>query len=320
MILLLPALADIKAALPEAKLTLLTGERCADVAKMCPAINEVMVVDRVAMRDGPVVKAVWGMMSLARELRRRRFDLVVDFHSFRETNLLTWVSRAKWRFGMKRHGAAYWSWCFNTRPVLEDKRLHVGEMFRRVVQGIPGLPSPGPAATLSPSHESGRRLLITDDAAGDEPRLALYVDAPAPERVWPPERFAEVADFAIENWGVQVVVLSGREGEPLAERVKKASRNANAIATFTNVAIPQLAGLIASSRLLISNDTGPMHLGPALDVPTLGLFSVGYPEHFRPTGPQDKFLRANPIDKIEVKGVIEVMEQMWAIADRDLRR
>jgi hypothetical protein len=54
-------------------------------------------------------------------------------------------------------------------------------------------------------------------------------------------------------------------------------------------------------------------------VRTLGLFSVGYPEHFRPIGPNDRFLRANPIEKIETKDVIAVVDEMWAIADPGLR-
>jgi ADP-heptose:LPS heptosyltransferase len=71
--------------------------------------------------------------------------------------------------------------------------------------------------------------------------------------------------------------------------------------------------------LLISNDTGPMHIGPAVGVPTLGLFSVGYPVHFRPTGLSDRFLQANPIDGIEVHKVIETVTEMWVTACRDLR-
>jgi ADP-heptose:LPS heptosyltransferase len=86
------------------------------------------------------------------------------------------------------------------------------------------------------------------------------------------------------------------------------------------VTVLEVAALIDSSRLLISNDTGPMHFGPAVGVLTLGLFSVGYPEHFRPAGPNDRFLRANPIEKIQVSDVIETVEQMWATADPDLRR
>jgi ADP-heptose:LPS heptosyltransferase len=280
VILLLPALRSLKAAFPDARLTFLTGHRCAPLANLCPQIDEVIAVDRVAMRDGPVWRALRKMAGLVREIRGNRFDIVVDFHSFRETNLLTWVSGAPVRVGMKRYNAPYLSFCF----IPDDLRTWAG-------QNLP---------------------------AG--PKIALYADAPVGDRVWPPERFASVADFAVERLGATVLVFSGEEGSGLAERVRKASRIPARMLTFTSVTIPELAALIASTQLLVSNDTGPMHLGPALGVPTLGLFSVGYPEHFRPTGPADRFLRANPIDGISVAAVIEAVDQMWAIADPDLQR
>src|SRR6185369_5679286 len=87
VILLLPALASLKERFPDSELTLLTGHRCAPIAKLCPAIDHVIEVDRVAMRDGPVWRALRQMARLVRDVKRRRFDLVVDFHSFRETNL-----------------------------------------------------------------------------------------------------------------------------------------------------------------------------------------------------------------------------------------
>src|SRR3989449_10581265 len=135
-VLLLPALSLLKRAFPDARLTLLTGHRCAPVAEMCPAIDEVLTVDRLEMRDGPLLEALRDIQRLVRDLRRRRFDLVIDFHSFRETNLLTWLSGAPVRIGMKRYKAPYLNFCFNRPPVIEDKSLHVAAMFEKAVETI----------------------------------------------------------------------------------------------------------------------------------------------------------------------------------------
>src|SRR5437762_477403 len=94
IILLLPALSQLKNSFPESHLTFLTGHRCASIAELCPAIDDVISLDRVALRDGPIGGAIFEMARLLRDIRRRRFDLLVDFHSFRETNLLTWLSGA----------------------------------------------------------------------------------------------------------------------------------------------------------------------------------------------------------------------------------
>jgi ADP-heptose:LPS heptosyltransferase len=311
VILLLPALALLKQKFPNSELVLLTGQPCAPIAEMCPAVDHVIAVDRLAMRDGPIWRALWDMVALIRDVRCKHFDIVVDFHSFRETNLLTWLSGASVRIGLKRYRAPYLGFCFNTQPVAEDKRLHVAEMFRKVADSVP---SDGEVAA---GVEPAIRVVPENTSRAN---VVLFVDAPVPERIWPAERFAAVADFVIEKLNAEVTVVSSKEKGGLAARVRMTSRNREKLAVRTDLSLPDLARVIAGAQLLISNDTGPMHLGPAIGVPTLGLFSVGYPEHFRPIGSRDRFLRANPIEQIQVEDVVKTVEEMWVIADRDLRR
>ena len=340
VVLLLPALSSLKHAFPDIRLTLLTGNLCAPLAEMCPAIDEVLAVDRVAMRDGPVRTALRDIHRLVRDVRRRRFDLVIDFHSFRETNLLTWLSGAPVRIGMKKYKSPYLRFCFNKPPVSEDKSLHVSAMFEKVVEATISLLADeswrceararqGEASREAPGWSVRRQtksLSIPDEMlqwanelSSNKLRLALYVDAPVTERIWPPERFAAIADFAIERWAALPIVMSGQRRQDLIQRLKRASRNADQLAVFSDITIPQLAALIASARIFISNDTGPMHIGPAVGVRTLGLFSVGYPEHFRPMGLNDSVLRGNPIEKIQTTDVIAIANEMWITAGPNLR-
>ncbi len=320
VILLLPALVSLKDRFPDSELTFLTGHRCAPIAELYPEIDHVIGVDRVMMRDGPVWRALWEMSRLVREIKRQRFDLVVDFHSFRETNLLTWLSGAPVRIGMKRDRAAYLSFCFNRPPVLEDKSLHVAEMFQKIVDAVAESEH-----ELKPrDYILGRKHYLEPVVASFSQRqvrtVVLFVDAPVPERRWPPEHFAAVADFVIEHLHAAVIVISSKENSELADRVWKGSRNPATLSIFTDLTLSQLASVIASAHLLVSNDTGPMHIGPAFGVPTLGLFSVGYPEHFRPIGSHDRFLRANPIEGIKVQDVIKTVAEMWTTVDRGLLR
>src|SRR5215467_488727 len=183
VILLLPALARLKARYPNAHLTLLTDERCAPLAEMCPYIDEVMPVNRLAMRDGPLLPSIKAIANLIGDIRRRRFDVVIDFLSFRETNLLTWISGAAYRLGMKRHDRSYLSFCFNRPPVFEDKTLHVADMFQLMVTAVAG----------NRGEETPLGSLILPDSARDcametvpEPLIvSLYVGAPVSVRRWP---------------------------------------------------------------------------------------------------------------------------------------
>ena|SRR5437867_6400230 len=298
VVLLLPALTQLKACYPQARLTLLTDARCAPLGDMCPSIDEVIGVDLLDMRDGPVVPALKNMAKLITDVQRRRFDLVIDFLSFRETNLLAWLSRAPNRLAMKRYDRAYLPFCFNMPPVPEDKSIHVAEMFQRIVNAV--TTGCGPSADIPPI------LVVPEDARQwaartipEGPLLSLYVDAPVPERRWPEDNFAALATFAAEKLGATVVILAGSK------------KNVGKFTVLNDLSIPQLSAVIARSTLLVSNDTGPMHFGPALGIPTLGLFSVGYPEHYRPLGDRSRYLRSENIQNIRVEDVIGQIREMW---------
>jgi ADP-heptose:LPS heptosyltransferase len=318
VILLLPALSTIKKSLPDAHLTLLTGHRCAAAAEMCPAVDEVISVDRIAMRDGPVWRALHDVKKLVSDIRSRQFDAVIDFHSFRETNLLAWFSRSPFRVGMRRQGASYLGFCFNQPPVDEDKSIHVAEMFLRLATALPGVrPAPLAAGYLE-VPEPARRWAAEN--LPQQPAIALYVDAPVADRRWPAESFAAVADFASERLAARPIVMLGSTGPELRDRVVRCSRYPDRLTVLEDISVPQVAAAIERCRVLLSNDTGPMHLGPALNIPTLGLFSVGIPQHFRPIGAGDLFLKGNPIEEIPAGRVIRELERMWSMADPGLPR
>jgi heptosyltransferase I len=305
IVLLLPALALLKARLPGSHLTFLTDARWASLAAMCPAIDEVFPIDRIGMRDGSYLHALSGILSFLRDLRRKQFDVAIDFHGFRETNLIAWRSGAARRLALKRADQSSFGLCFNLPPVIEDKGLHVSEMFQRVVQAF--VPEPS-------SVEVGPSLIVPPDSARwaienapMSPYAALYVDAPVKERTWPIDRFIAVSDHFTTSLGMSVVFIT-------AGRDLLLSRNG--VAVFSNLTIPRLAAIIARARILVSNDTGPMHLGPILGVPTVGIFSVGFPQHFRPLGVNDAYVQGNPIEAVRVEEVIEAVERTLAASAR----
>jgi ADP-heptose:LPS heptosyltransferase len=306
IVLLLPALTRLKAGLPGAELTFLTGHRCSPLAAMCPAIDHVMSIDRIRMRDGPIWRALADMGRLAQEVRRSKFDLLIDCHGLRETSLLVWLSGSPQRVGLKRFDQSYLSFCFNLPPVAEDKTLHVSEMFMRIAKRFSSVESSNTPSIVVPEEavEWARRSLPS------RPFVALYLEAPVTERVWPAERFAELADHVFSQWGMDVIALSGRDGAHVIQRFLTHAHHSDQFHAFSDLSVPELAAVIGASTLLVSNDTGPMHLGPALGVQTLGIFSVGIPEHFRPAGPRDGVVHGNPIESIETRQVIRKIEEM----------
>ncbi|HET9942754.1 MAG TPA: glycosyltransferase family 9 protein [Terriglobia bacterium] len=311
LILLFRALVVLKARLPESHLTLLTDLRWVPLAEMCPAIDEIIPLDRLAMRDGSLRRAIGGIVSLMSVLRRRRFDAVIDFHGFRETSLLAWWTGAPQRWGLKRFDQSFLAFCFNRPPVIEDKALHASESFLRLVASF--APASSPTNAVAPLIVPSDALRWAEGSVPDSPFAVLFVDAPVPERIWPLDRFIAVAKYFVKEYGCAAVLIGSKasESRDLPDRVR----------ALSDLSIPQLAALIDRARILVSNDTGPMHLGPALGTPTVAIFSVGIPTHFRPTGASDRYVEGSPIETVETDEVIAAITQVWESSDRrDLRR
>ena len=136
------------------------------------------------------------------------------------------------------------------------------------------------------------------------------------ERRWPSNRFAALADYVISSWGVYVLILSGASEaeERIAKEVRGLVRNYESVHLLNRLRVEELAAMIDSVSLMISNDSGPMHIGSALGVPTLGIFSLSLPLHYRPIGIHDRYIKKNLVEDVQVEEVTEIADQMWITA------
>ena len=312
VILMMPALAELKRAFPNARLTLITGSQCASIAGLCPTIDAVVPIDRKALKNKPKLKAMREIYNLIRKVRDEGFDLVVDFHSLRETNLMTWLSGARYRAGLKRSQRGYLPFCFNLEPAVQNETLHMVDTFRAVAESVVGVSASagedGPYIQVGHGAEG-----LAAQFKGPGPRVALNVGASRPPRRWPAARFSKVASHAVSLLGASVLVIGGaaEEEESLAREVQAGAENPARVHLANGLSFPEIAALIDSVDLLVSNDTGPMHIGPALGVPTIGIFAGGSPHHYRPSGGLDRCIQGNSMEEIEVEAVTGAMEEIW---------
>src|SRR3712207_6162838 len=125
VVLSLPALAAVRARFPRARVTVAVGRPGVPVVELSGCADEVKGVDRVALRDGPKPLALWHIARFVREVRRERFDFVIDLHSLSETNLLGYLSGAKSRLYARRPGRSIDSLSnFRPAPPVEDASKH----------------------------------------------------------------------------------------------------------------------------------------------------------------------------------------------------
>ena len=314
IVLLVSAVRALRQRFPSAHISALVDQRYSPVLEMCSTIDTVIPVDRIAMRDSPWWSGVRSAFRLAEGLRKAHYDLVLDFHSFRETNLLAWYSRARWRLGLRRTEPSYLPFCFNLAPVLEDQNLHVAERFHSLLEPLGAVAGKRDIMLKVPpgNRSKAEGFLREKQLARCSVLIGMNLGASAVGKMWPATNFAALADKLVRRFDVGVLFLCGPGEEHLLDQVES-SMETNRYALAGQLGLKDLAAVISQCDLLVSNDSGPMHLGPALGVPTLGLFSLSSPRHYRPLGEHSCFLRKIPVGDIQVEEVHQQVVAMMAL-------
>jgi len=306
VVLSLPALLAIRKRFPAARITVAVGKPGAEIVDLAGYANETLVVDRVGLRDGFKPLSVIRVFGLVKELRRRKFDFVIDLHSLSETNLLGFFSGASKRLYARRPGRSldYLS-NFRPRPPVEtDHRTrHLIDRYLDVLiplgveqaDRLPALKTrPADAAVLE-------RILIKAKADSGGPLVGLFPGAGHPSRRWPLKQFASLADFLIRNDRVKVLVFLGPEEREFARDIRRQFPAATII--LEQLTIAQLASAQARLAAFVSNDTGPMHVASAVGTPVVLLLDKRAPESYLPQGDRHQVIYNSVISDISVEEV-----------------
>ncbi len=243
----------------------LCEERWASVLRGSPALTKVHVLPKALLkRTLPLAELLTQWRRRIRALRDLQMDVVIDAQGLAKSALLASLSGAHQRLGHARPRAREGSWLISQRrtPVSAD---HVIDQQRAL--GLPLVRAAGPwRFPLPPWTEERAWAADWCTTHGLVRPWALNVGAGWPTKVWPATRQAEFLRGA--NRPVLVVWGSPAERTVAEELVAQVP---SAVLAPPST-IPQLAGLIAQAAVLVSGDTGPLHLALALGVPSVGLF------------------------------------------------
>ena len=279
-----PAIRGLKRMVPEAAVSLLVKPAVAELFKGHPGIDRIIVYDDKGRHAG-----LPGKWMLAGELRRGRFDFALLFQNAFEAAFLTFTAGVPRRYGYATDGRSV----LLSEPVaVPDRRvpIHQVQYYWNLLRpmGLTGAPS-APELFVTPDEERAmaRRLEqagipATDLMIGINPG-STYGGA----KRWLPERFAEVADrlcrMFSESQGKQVsVLIVGAKGEePLGREIAE-RLSARSVVLSGATTIRELMAAVKRCALLLTNDTGPMHIASALHVPIVAIFG---PTDWRTTSP-----------------------------------
>jgi heptosyltransferase-2 len=274
-----PALAGLRGAFPGARIALLAKPPVAELFRHHPDVDEVILYERPGRHEGAL-----GRLRLGGELRRRRFDAALLLQNAFDAAFLAFLARIPERAGYPTDGRRL----LLSLPVPLTRDIlqrHEVEYYLCLLDGL-GVPRPAPPVL---------KLLVTDgERAEIASRLAsLGLEPGAPivsinpgatfgsAKRWYPDRFAAVADALSEEWGAAIVVVGTPAEAPLAGEIGAATRKPP-INLAGKTTVRELMALLSLSAFLVTNDSGPMHIGAALGVPLVAIFG---PTDWRRTSP-----------------------------------
>jgi ADP-heptose:LPS heptosyltransferase len=259
LIVATPALRALRRAWPLTEITLLGRPWAAEFAVRCPYL------DRFQPFPGnpdDLADAAWDAVQAW--ARAERFDLVLHWHG-RLPPARVRLLGGRWTVGLCA-GAD----CADLDLPVPYGAQHETLRLLSTVRAL-GLPADGvqPEFWLRPADLWLAEALLPPAARG-RPLVVLHPGARHPERAWPPERFAAVADWWARQ-GAVVALVGGPADRSLSERVRARAR-APLIDLVGRTSLGLLGALVARAVLFIGNDSGPAHLATALRTPSVVIF------------------------------------------------
>lgn len=317
VVMSLPALCALREKFPHARMTVAAGKPSSEIIELSGHADEIIAVDRVALRDGFMPLSVFRIFQVVRDMRRRQFDFVIDLHSFSETNLMGFLSGAPQRLFQRRPGRSLdFLANFNPKPPIDrnDPDQYLVDRYLDVLQplGIKDAPRVPKINTRAADDRTIDMMLRKANAASGAPLVGLFPGAGHPGRCWPVERWAELADFLIRNDQVRPVVFIGPEERAAAADMRRVFPSHTVF--LEKLSLGQLAAAQARLAVFVSNDTGPVHIGAAVGAPIVVLIGRTTPHAYIPLAEAKRLIFSEGVHTINVEEVYGATRELLAAA------
>lgn len=287
----LPVVQAMKEAAPHLTLGWVVRRRCADILRGNPYIDHLYV-----MPDKPTLAELF---TLRRDLLFVHYEMALDMQGLLLSGLVTRLSGAPVRVGWDRNREG--NALFLTHPIVPGKGKHAHEVD--LLYGFAdalGVHVPHPEFTPQP-------YLAADGAASagswladlPHPRIALNVGASRAYKRWPVENWAQVA-LSLTQSGRSVVFVGDKTDAESVAQITPAL-NSGYVDLSGKTTLRELASVLAACDLLVSGDSGPMHLAVAVGTPVAAIFGATHPTRHGPYGARNTILH-NPVPGLVVPG------------------
>lgn len=286
-----PVIRAVRDVYPGSFIAMMVRPYAKDIVDGNPLLSEVIIYDKYGRH-----KSFLSSLKFAANLRKKKFDLAIILHPTNRVHLISWLAGIPTRIGFNRKLGFLLS-----RAVADRKYLG---LMHEVDYGLALLREIG-----IDSKERRPFMAVKEDDLGwvknlfrekkideNRPVFCLHPGASCISKKWPARNFAELCDCLKEEFKAQVVIFAGKEDKQVAHDVYDLSRH-KPVCILRGISLGKIAALLAESDLLISNDSGPVHISVAVGTPVVAIFGRNQPglspRRWGPLGRRDIVLHKN---------------------------
>lgn len=321
-----PFIHALRKAAPDAHITFLADEKLKDVVLHNPYLDEVITIDKKG-RDNSIL----GLMVCARKLSSMNFDVLINLHPNERCSFICALTKCKLKTGTT-HTIFKPMWDVFT-PL--NRKIHAADMYLDVLTqlGVDNLEHNGLEIFPSDEHfKNAEEFWRNHGVFGSDKLIGFNIGSAVVTKRWAPERFAQVADHFAEK-GYKPVFFGGTMDEEMVQEAISFMKATPVVATgsFT---IGTLAAAMRRCSLIITNDSGPMHVAISQKVPIVAMYGPSSPKLYGPYTKDATIVTAQPpclgcasgmkhkcddmqcMTRLYVEQVIEAAEKMLAAKEK----
>lgn len=246
---------------PDATIDFLVRDRFAAIVETCAAVDNVIIFER---KKNPLA-----FLRLLKTIRKKRYDAVLDVQAQFRTGLMIAAAKSDLKIGRRdaREGSGFF--CNKIIELPPNPHPHQVDTF---LQFLPLLGKPPTLGT--PVGFNTPDILSVNQRLYSNPPILLLPHSRGKEKEWP--YFKELTRKLLEEMPGQMIVWDSHIPIPSAEF----DQESNFLNTTGTTSIPEMISLIKAAKIVVANDTGPMHISAALKKPTIALFGPTYAEKY----------------------------------------
>ncbi len=274
LVLITPFLTALRRAAPQAKITLLMDVKWLEIMASNPDIDEILPLDRKGKDNS--LAALW---KYRRKLQKRKFDLAINLNPSERCSFLAAFSGAKFKTGATKSLFAP----FYDRRLRLNRKLHAADMYLDILGqlGVEDLANDGLKVVLTEEYRKQAADFFTAKGIVPEDKLIGFnIGSASATKCWLPDRFAQVAD-ALAADGYKTVFFGSKAELAVVEKAVSLMHTKPVIATGA-FGLGGLTAALGRIELLITNDSGPMHLAVSQKTPLVALYGPSKPELYGP--------------------------------------